>query len=75
MAKTQTKQQENKVSFKEGFTNYFKGVKAEWGKISWPEKNQIIFQTIVVLFVVTAFTVAVYVIDIIFKKLLGLIPS
>ena len=71
---TQKKQNENQISFKDSVTTYFKGVKAEWGKISWPQKNQIIFETGVVLFVVIAFTIIVYLMDIIFKGILGLLP-
>ena len=65
---------ESNASLKESFITYFKGVKAEWGKISWPQKNQIIFETGVVLFVVIAFTIIVYLMDIIFKGILGLLP-
>lgn len=72
MANTKTKTQE-KTSFKEGLINYFKGVKSEWGKITWPEKNQIVAETGIVVFVVSVFTIAVYLLDIIFKGLLGLI--
>ncbi len=61
-------------TFKEDLITYFKGVKAEWSKVSWPQKNQIIFETAVVLFVVIAFTIIVYLMDIIFKGLLGLLP-
>ncbi len=52
---------------------YFKGVKAEWGKITWPQKTQIKFETGTVLFVVAFFTVVVYIMDIIFKGILSLI--
>ncbi len=52
---------------------YFKGIRAEWGKITWPEKMQIQGETGVVLFIVFVFTVAVFLIDIIFGKILGLI--
>jgi preprotein translocase SecE subunit len=27
-------------------TTYFKGVRTEWGKISWPEKRQVVFETL-----------------------------
>ncbi|MBR1908444.1 preprotein translocase subunit SecE [bacterium] len=53
---------------------YFKGVKSEWSKINWPEKNQIIAETIFVIAIVAVFTVSVYLIDLVFKGLLGLIP-
>ena len=46
---------------------YFKGVRAEWGKVSWPEKNQVIAETAFVIAIVFVFTVAVYLMDIIFK--------
>ena len=52
---------------------YFRGVKAEWSKVSWPTKKQVGVETIIVLIVVTFFTLVVYFMDIIFKALLGLI--
>jgi len=62
-------------SLKEGLTTYLKGVKSEWGKITWPERRQVIYETFIVLGVVFFFTVFVYVLDIIFKWLFHLIPS
>ena len=67
---TENNQQQN---FKEKAITYFKGVKAEWGKVSWPQRQQIIVETGIVLAVVTFFTVVVYLMDILFKFLLGLI--
>ena len=52
---------------------YFRGVRAEWGKISWPERKQVITETIFVVIIVFVFTVAIYLMDIIFKGLFGLI--
>ncbi len=52
---------------------YFRGVRTEWGKISWPEKHQVVAETLFVIAIVFVFTVAVYLMDIIFKGLLGLI--
>jgi preprotein translocase subunit SecE len=52
---------------------YFKGVKTEWGKVSWPERRQVIFETFSVIVIVTVFTVALYIMDLIFKGLLILI--
>lgn len=52
---------------------YFKGVKSEWGKITWPQRQQVWMETIVVLFVVAVLTVLVYVIDIGFKWLFQLL--
>ena len=52
---------------------YFRGVKAEWGRISWPEKKQIIAETISVIIIVAVFTVGIYLLDLLFKGLLSLI--
>ena len=41
----------------EQLTTYFKGVKNEWGKVSWPTKQQVVADTIIVLLVVTFFTI------------------
>ncbi|MBP3820136.1 preprotein translocase subunit SecE [bacterium] len=57
----------------EAIKTYFKGVKAEWGRISWPEKNQVAAETMAVVAIVFAFTIAIYVIDLIFKGLLSFI--
>ncbi len=59
--------------FVNGVKTYFRGVKSEWGKISWPEKRQVVAETIFVIVIVFVFTVAVYLMDIIFKGVLGLI--
>ena len=67
------KNQNQQGNFKEALITYFKGVKAEWGKVSWPQKQQVITETGIVLAVVIFFTVVVYLMDIIFKFLLGLI--
>ncbi len=47
----------------EQLTNYFKGVRSEWTKISWPTTQQIIGQTIVVLLVVSFMTLFLFVLD------------
>lgn len=52
---------------------YFRGVRTEWGKITWPENRQVVAETIFVVAIVFVFTVAVYLMDIIFKSLLGFI--
>jgi len=68
-----TEKTQPKSNFKESTITYFKGVKAEWGKVSWPTKNQVIMETFIVLGVVIFFTIVVYLMDIVFKGLLGLI--
>ena len=50
-------------SFKEGMANYFKGVKLEWGRITWPERKQVFAETIMVLVIVFIFTAMIFVID------------
>lgn len=60
-------------SFKESAMTYFKGVKAEWAKVSWPTRRQVIVETGVVLAVVAFFTLVIYFMDIFFKAILGLI--
>ena len=68
-------QKENKVTLQDSLKTYFKGVKAEWGKISWPQKPQIVSETIIVFIVVVFFTLFTYIIDLVFKGILGLIPQ
>jgi preprotein translocase subunit SecE len=60
-------------AFLDSMKKYFKGVRAEWGKITWPERHQVMMETLFVIVIVSAFTVAVYFMDIIFKALLGFI--
>lgn len=69
------KKQEKTGSLKESMMLYFKGVKSEWNKITWPERKQVIVESLVVLGVVFFFTIFVYIVDIVFKMLLGLIPK
>ena len=64
---------ENTQNLKDKLTTYFKGVKTEWGKVSWPTRKQVGVETVIVLVVVIFFTLVVYFMDIIFKGLLGLI--
>ena len=70
---TAEKNTNQQMDFKQTIITYFKGVKAEWGKVSWPQKQQVIVETGIVLAVVAFFTIVVYLMDIIFKFLLGLI--
>ena len=52
---------------------YFKGVRTEWGKISWPEKRQVVFETFAVIVIVIMFTVSIYLMDLLFKWILSFI--
>ncbi len=49
---------------------YFKGIKAEWGKITWPERKQVVAQTIIVLVIVIAFTVYTYGLDLLLQGII-----
>lgn len=52
-------------------STYFKGVRTEWGKITWPEKNQVVVETFFVVAIVFIFTVFIYFVDIIFDWILS----
>ena len=52
---------------------YFKGIKSEWGKITWPIRQQVVAETIIVLIVVAFITSVVYLIDIGFRGLFKLL--
>ena len=55
---------------KKNIITYFKGVRTEFGKITWPEKNQVVVETFFVVAIVFIFTVFIYVVDILFNALL-----
>ena len=61
------------LNLKNAVTSYFKGVKTEWGKITWPEKNQVVVETFFVVAIVFVFTVFIYVVDKFFEWILSLI--
>jgi len=52
---------------KEKLVAYFKGIKSEWGKITWPERKQVIAQTVIVLVIVIAFTIYTYGLDLLLQ--------
>ena len=54
---------------------YFKGVRTEWGKIAWPEKQQVVVETIFVVAIVFVFTVFIYGIDKIIELILSFIAK
>lgn len=53
--------------------DYFKGVRAEWGKITWPTGPQIWGQTIVVLVMVSIMTLGLFIMDYSFHWIITLI--
>jgi len=54
---------------KNSIINYFKGVRSEWGKITWPEKQQVIVETFFVVAIVFVFTIFIFFADKIFEGL------
>jgi preprotein translocase subunit SecE len=53
--------------------NYFKGVRAELKKVSWPSKKELINYTIVVIAICTIISLAVWLIDSGLHQILSLI--
>lgn len=68
-----TAQKEN--NFLDNLKTYLKGVKSEWGKITWPSKQQVIGETIQVIVITTIFTVLILSMDLIFKWILDFLPK
>ena len=58
-------------STKNAITTYFRGVRTEWGKITWPEKHQVFVETFFVVAIVFVFTIFIYFVDILFNALLS----
>jgi preprotein translocase SecE subunit len=54
-------------------SNYFKGVMAEFRLISWPTRPQVIAETLVVILVVTLFSLMMSLIDVLAGFLIKLI--
>ncbi|MCR5260897.1 MAG: preprotein translocase subunit SecE [Candidatus Gastranaerophilales bacterium] len=66
---------DNKSNFKEDLKVYLKGVKSEWGKITWPSKQQVVTETIYVIIVTTVFTVMILAMDLLFQWILSFLPK
>lgn len=64
---------QNESSIKNTIVSYFKGVKTEWGKITWPDKKQVIVETFYVLVIVFIFTIFILLLDVSFKGILKLL--
>ena len=54
---------------------YLKGVRSEWGKITWPTVPDILRQTVVVLVMTTVMTLILLVIDSTFRFLIHTLLS
>lgn len=52
---------------------YFKGVKQEWHKVTWPGRGEVLRETAVVLFVVALFSTFVFVVDKLFQAIIQII--
>ena len=53
---------------KNAIATYLKGVRTEWGKITWPEKNQVVVETFFVVAIVFIFTLFIFLVDKGFEK-------
>lgn len=62
-------------NLKNSIVTYLRGVRTEWGKITWPEKHQVIVETFFVVAIVFVFTVFIYFVDIVFNVLLSHLPN
>ena len=60
---------DNFEKFKEKLIAYFKGVRTEWGKITWPERQQVVVETFFVIAIVIIFTVFLFGVDQVFIHL------
>lgn len=75
-SKTQSLRGNKKAAMSQGTPNpetsfnlmdYFKGVRQEWSKVTWPSRPQVIAETGVVLVVVTIFSLFVFLVDKLFQ--------
>ena len=62
-------------NLKSKIVTYFQGVRAEWGKVVWPEKNQVIVNFIWVIVICAFFTVLIFMFDVIYNWLFSFIPG
>ena len=54
---------DNFQNTKNAILTYFRGVKTEWGKITWPEKQQVVVETFFVVAIVFIFTLFIFLVD------------
>ena len=64
---------DNFQNAKNAIATYFRGVKIEWGKITWPERQQVIVETFFVVAIVFIFTIFIYGVDKIFEWILSFV--
>ena len=58
---------------KNAIATYLTGVRTEWGKITWPEKNQVVVETFFVVAIVFIFTLFIFLVDKGFEKVFELL--
>jgi preprotein translocase SecE subunit len=57
------------TNFNDKLVTFFKSVKQEWAKISWPSKADVIRETILVIVITAVFTIGVLALDVILDAL------
>ncbi len=45
------------------FVTYLKGVRSEWSKVTWPERQQVVVETVFVVAIVFVFTLFIFGVD------------
>ena len=73
--KAKGKTKDSDPSFMDQTMEYFKGVRSEWHKVTWPDKQQIWHETLIVIAVTTFITLLIFLIDLILRTLIGFIPT
>ncbi|PKM70335.1 MAG: preprotein translocase subunit SecE [Firmicutes bacterium HGW-Firmicutes-18] len=53
-------------------SNFFKGVRSELRKVSWPTRKELVNYTMVVMAVVTLMTLVVWALDLVFNGLFSI---
>lgn len=62
-------------SFSEQVRTYFKGVRSEWHKVTWPDRQQTIHETLIVIVVTVFITLLIFFIDNILRYGVGLLEK
>ena len=68
-----SRENEVKVKTSTKIKNYFRGVKAELKKVSWPTKKELLNYTVVVIITCAIMTLIVWGLDVLFQQLINLI--
>jgi preprotein translocase subunit SecE len=57
------------------FTNFFKDIKLEMIKVSWPSKDELVGSTVIVLVSLTILSVFIGICDVLLSKLVNIIMT